>query len=111
MTSNRGGSKYAVAGTQVCPVRPTDSSVYDRWCKYLNNLIGLLNHREFVITLGGLTSIAVLDIVVDGIDNNAKHSNARKAQNGPVEVTQRNIILGLHLMYCLILLKTVLPIL
>lgn len=38
---------------------------YDHYCKWLQNVIGLLNHREFVLMVGGLVLIAVLGIVVD----------------------------------------------
>ena len=38
---------------------------YDHYCKWLQNVIGLLNHREFVIVVGGLLLIGVLGIMVD----------------------------------------------
>ena len=38
---------------------------YDHYCKWLQNVIGLLNHREFVIMVGGLLLIGVLGIMVD----------------------------------------------
>lgn len=38
---------------------------YDHYCKWLQNVIGLLNHREFVVMVGGLVLIAVLGIIVD----------------------------------------------
>eukprot|EP00438_Fugacium_kawagutii_P014175 Skav207941 [mRNA] locus=scaffold108:220712:221515:+ [translate_table: standard] len=38
---------------------------YDHYCKWLQNVIGLLNHREFVVMVGGLVVIAVLGMVVD----------------------------------------------
>ncbi|CAJ1372344.1 unnamed protein product [Effrenium voratum] len=38
---------------------------YDHYCKWLQNVIGLLNHREFVTMLIGLTSIGLLGIVID----------------------------------------------
>ena len=38
---------------------------FDHYCKWLQNVIGLLNHREFVIMVGGLLLIGVLGIMVD----------------------------------------------
>ena len=38
---------------------------YDHYCKWLKNTIGLLNHREFVTMLMGLTLISFVGIVVD----------------------------------------------
>jgi len=38
---------------------------YDHYCKWLQNVIGLLNHREFVLMLLGLFAIAVLGMAVD----------------------------------------------
>ena len=38
---------------------------YDHYCKWLQNVIGLLNHREFVVMVGGLLLIGVLGIMVD----------------------------------------------
>eukprot|EP00930_Biecheleria_cincta_P044435 TRINITY_DN30553_c0_g1_i1.p1 TRINITY_DN30553_c0_g1~~TRINITY_DN30553_c0_g1_i1.p1 ORF type:complete len:378 (-),score=51.81 TRINITY_DN30553_c0_g1_i1:306-1439(-) len=38
---------------------------YDHYCKWLQNVVGLLNHREFVMMLGGLALISVLGIIVD----------------------------------------------
>eukprot|EP00438_Fugacium_kawagutii_P034739 Skav230823 [mRNA] locus=scaffold851:444816:445409:+ [translate_table: standard] len=38
---------------------------YDHYCKWLDNVIGLLNHREFVLMVGGLVMIALIGIVVD----------------------------------------------
>lgn len=38
---------------------------YDHYCRWLNNCIGLLNHREFFAMLVGLLAIAVLGIAVD----------------------------------------------
>ena len=38
---------------------------YDHYCKWLQNVISLLNHREFVIMVGGLLLIGVLGIMVD----------------------------------------------
>ena len=38
---------------------------YDHYCRWLQNVISLLNHREFVIMVGGLLLIGVLGIMVD----------------------------------------------
>eukprot|EP00434_Breviolum_minutum_P040673 symbB.v1.2.036153.t1/scaffold5038.1/size31584/1 len=38
---------------------------YDHYCKWLKNVVGLLNHREFVIMVAGLLLIGVLGIMVD----------------------------------------------
>ena len=38
---------------------------YDHYCKWVKNVIGLLNHREFVIMVAGLLLIGVLGIMVD----------------------------------------------
>eukprot|EP00931_Biecheleriopsis_adriatica_P047265 TRINITY_DN27221_c0_g1_i1.p1 TRINITY_DN27221_c0_g1~~TRINITY_DN27221_c0_g1_i1.p1 ORF type:complete len:372 (-),score=61.56 TRINITY_DN27221_c0_g1_i1:79-1098(-) len=38
---------------------------YDHYCKWLQNVIGLLNHREFVAMVLGLLVISILGIAVD----------------------------------------------
>jgi len=38
---------------------------YDHYCRWLMNCIGLLNHREFVIMVGGLVSIGLCGCAVD----------------------------------------------
>eukprot|EP00438_Fugacium_kawagutii_P030926 Skav202928 [mRNA] locus=scaffold1565:340874:341494:- [translate_table: standard] len=38
---------------------------YDHYCKWLDNVIGFLNHREFVLMVGGLVMIAIIGIAVD----------------------------------------------
>ena len=38
---------------------------YDHYCKWIQNVIGLLNHREFVTMLIGLTLIGLLGIGID----------------------------------------------
>ena len=79
---------------------------YDNFCKWLNNAIGLLNHREFILTVGGLMCIAVLGIVVDMC-----LAFFVITKEGVVESVQTEIILGSHLAYSLILLKFVFPVL
>eukprot|EP00930_Biecheleria_cincta_P024170 TRINITY_DN17330_c0_g1_i1.p1 TRINITY_DN17330_c0_g1~~TRINITY_DN17330_c0_g1_i1.p1 ORF type:complete len:374 (+),score=43.45 TRINITY_DN17330_c0_g1_i1:51-1124(+) len=38
---------------------------YDHYCKWLHNVIGLWNHREFVTMVIGLTAIGVFGVAVD----------------------------------------------
>lgn len=38
---------------------------YDHYCRWLSNVIGLLNHREFLVMLVGLILISVLGAAVD----------------------------------------------
>ena len=38
---------------------------YDHYCKWLDNTIALLNHREFVLMLLFLTLVGVLGIILD----------------------------------------------
>jgi len=38
---------------------------FDHYCRWLNNCIGLLNHREFIAMLVGILAIAVFGIAVD----------------------------------------------
>ncbi|CAK9073340.1 unnamed protein product [Durusdinium trenchii] len=38
---------------------------YDHYCKWVKNVIGLLNHREFILMVGGLIAIALLGILMD----------------------------------------------
>ena len=79
---------------------------YDHFCKWLNNVIGLMNHREFIVTLLGLMCIAVLGIVVD-----IYLTCLVIAEDGLiVEGIETKIILALHLSYSVLLLKTVFPI-
>merc|ERR1719331_1241802 len=40
---------------------------YDHYCRWLTNVIGLLNHREFVIMCIGLVVLGLLGIVIDAI--------------------------------------------
>ncbi|CAE7372712.1 AKR1 [Symbiodinium necroappetens] len=39
---------------------------YDHYCKWVNNAIGLLNHREFVLMLVGLCLLGLFGITLDG---------------------------------------------
>jgi len=38
---------------------------YDHYCRWLQNVVGLMNHREFMMMLIGLTLVAVLGVVID----------------------------------------------
>ena len=38
---------------------------YDHYCRWLQNVVGLMNHREFMAMLIGLALIAVLGVVFD----------------------------------------------
>jgi hypothetical protein len=67
---------------------------YDHYCRWLTNVIGLLNHREFIIMCGGLVSIAIVGIVVDIVLLLAAASRAHGSDI---------IVLILHLMYSIIL--------
>merc|ERR1719395_339401 len=40
---------------------------YDHYCRWLTNVIGLLNHREFVVMCIGLVTIGTIGIAVDGV--------------------------------------------
>eukprot|EP00931_Biecheleriopsis_adriatica_P116565 TRINITY_DN92199_c0_g1_i1.p1 TRINITY_DN92199_c0_g1~~TRINITY_DN92199_c0_g1_i1.p1 ORF type:complete len:352 (-),score=52.97 TRINITY_DN92199_c0_g1_i1:118-1173(-) len=40
---------------------------FDHYCRWVTNVIGLNNHREFMIMCAGLVSIAVLGSLVDGL--------------------------------------------
>jgi len=74
---------------------------YDHYCKWLNNVIGLLNHREFVLMLFGLLLIGVLGLVID------LWLAILIAQKGFME---SEIIVALHLAYSVALLAIDWPI-
>ena len=38
---------------------------YDHYCRWLQNVVGLMNHREFMMMLIGWTLVAVLGVVID----------------------------------------------
>eukprot|EP00913_Durusdinium_trenchii_P026558 g24916.t1 len=38
---------------------------YDHYCKWVNNVIGLLNHREFILMVGGVIATALLGVLMD----------------------------------------------
>ena len=67
---------------------------YDHYCKWLKNTIGLLNHREFVTMLIGLTLIGFLGIVID---------LWVAVAIAKMDVLQSEIIVALHLAYSIAL--------
>lgn len=73
---------------------------YDHYCKWLQNVIGLLNHREFVMMLFGLTMISALGMVVD---TSVAILTARDGFIGML------VIVLLHLAYSLVLCGIVAP--
>jgi hypothetical protein len=40
---------------------------FDHYCRWLTNVIGLRNHREFMVMVFGLTAASLLGVVVDGV--------------------------------------------
>merc|ERR1719517_412974 len=38
---------------------------YDHYCRWLTNVIGLLNHREFLVMVVGLVAIGVFGMALD----------------------------------------------
>lgn len=38
---------------------------FDHYCRWLTNVIGLRNHRQFMVMVGGLTAASLLGVVVD----------------------------------------------
>lgn len=78
---------------------------YDHWCKWLQNAIGLLNHREFLLLVAGLLLIAMLGIIVD------IWLLVLIAENHRIESEiVAEILVGLHFGYSIALLKFVWPI-
>jgi len=75
---------------------------YDHYCRWLTNVIGLQNHREFFVMLVGLVVIAVLGI---GIDSVLMFVMVHKS------VKLKEVMIGLHLMYSVIMLVLAGPIL
>jgi len=76
---------------------------YDHYCKWLANVIGLLNHREFVIMAVGLVAIGVCGSILDLI---LVIATSREGSHG-----LREIELIMHLGYSIILAARVSPIL
>ena len=70
---------------------------YDHYCRWLQNVVGLMNHREFMAMLIGLTLIAVLGVVIDPC------LAAFAYEQAGFQIV-RDVILALHWTYSLILL-------
>ncbi|CAE7861100.1 erf2 [Symbiodinium microadriaticum] len=70
---------------------------YDHYCRWLQNVVGLMNHREFMAMLIGLTLIAVLGVIMDP-------ALAVLAYKKPGVEIVTGIILVLHWIYSLIVL-------
>mmetsp|Transcript_67017 Transcript_67017/g.185163 ORF Transcript_67017/g.185163 Transcript_67017/m.185163 type:complete len:371 (+) Transcript_67017:486-1598(+) len=75
---------------------------YDHYCRWLTNVIGLLNHREFFVMLVGLIVIAILGI---GMDSMLMFMMVHKS------VRVREVVIVLHLIYSVVLLVLAGPIL
>eukprot|EP00931_Biecheleriopsis_adriatica_P108260 TRINITY_DN8258_c0_g1_i1.p1 TRINITY_DN8258_c0_g1~~TRINITY_DN8258_c0_g1_i1.p1 ORF type:complete len:404 (-),score=63.90 TRINITY_DN8258_c0_g1_i1:25-1197(-) len=76
---------------------------YDHYCRWLTNAIGLLNHREFVVMLVGLTFIGVGGCLVDFVLVATTSSRGRHFFTG-------FMLIG-HLTYSFILAALAFPIL
>ncbi|CAE7572379.1 zdhhc7 [Symbiodinium sp. CCMP2592] len=74
---------------------------YDHYCKWVKNVIGLLNHREFVVMLIGLTSSGVLGLAVD----------TYLALVMAFKVPWQTCMILLHLAFCIALLAIEVPML
>ena len=70
---------------------------YDHYCRWLQNVVGLMNHREFIAMLIGLTLIAVLGVIIDPA------LTVLAYKKSGVQILP-DIILVLHWIYSLILL-------
>ncbi|CAJ1420874.1 unnamed protein product [Effrenium voratum] len=82
---------------------------YDHYCRWLMNVIGLLNHREFFVMLLGLASIALLGLVVDLFLAVAFLANL--AETGATKTSAAALGVGLHLAYSVVLMRFEGPIL
>ena len=74
---------------------------YDHYCKWVNNVIGLLNHREFVLMLVGLCLIGLFGVILDG------YLALLLAKKG---LWEAEIAVVLHLAFSVILLAIEVPI-
>jgi len=75
---------------------------YDHYCRWLMNVIGLLNHREFIVLLVGLTLIGAVGIVVDAIVFGGYIATS---------LWPLTLLVAFHFVYCVVLLSLVFPIL
>ena len=74
---------------------------YDHYCKWVNNVIGLLNHREFVLMLVGLCLIGLFGVILDG------YLALLLAKKG---LWEAEIAVVLHLAFSVVLLAIEVPI-
>ena len=70
---------------------------YDHYCRWLQNVVGLLNHREFMVMLIGLTLIATLGVLID------PYLVVLAYERAGIQII-RDVVLLLHWVYSLILL-------
>lgn len=75
---------------------------YDHYCRWLTNCIGLLNHREFILMVGGLVSIGVFGTLLDFF---LVIATAREGKHWVVA-----FLLALHLAYSVTLVSLAGPI-
>ena len=75
---------------------------YDHFCKWLKNVIGLANHREFFLMILSLVAIAVLSMIIDLF-----LAIILIAERG---IIRTEILLAIHLLYSAALFTTVGPI-
>mmetsp|Transcript_2545 Transcript_2545/g.6450 ORF Transcript_2545/g.6450 Transcript_2545/m.6450 type:complete len:445 (+) Transcript_2545:74-1408(+) len=75
---------------------------YDHYCRWLMNVIALLNHREFIVLLLGLTLIGGFGIIFDAIVFGGFVATSLWPLTLPVLI---------HFVYCIVLLSLVFPIL
>eukprot|EP00439_Symbiodinium_sp_Y106_P049768 s3048_g6.t1 len=74
---------------------------YDHYCKWVNNVVGLLNHREFVLMLIGLCLIGLFGVALDG------YLALLLAKKG---LWEAEVAVVLHLAFSVILLAIEVPI-
>jgi len=74
---------------------------YDHYCRWLMNVIALLNHREFILLLIGLVTIGVLGIIFDLVVFIGFVASA---------FWLLSLLVVAHFIYCIIMLSLVFPI-
>jgi hypothetical protein len=106
---NPSDDKQVSSDAEVLPPRAHKSWMYarpvrryDHYCRWVVNVIGLSNHREFILMVTGLALICISGIIVDGFlgYHLARHGGDRNLL----------ICVGLHAAYLLILGYCVMPI-